>query len=276
MNPLSLAPLTIAHASTPEFVEAAALAGFDAVGLRVVAPAGAAESMPTASKEAGLRAVEQSLAAGGLWVLDVNSFWITPTTIREDFLPVVDVAARVRARNILAVISDHDLARATDRFAECCAMAATGGLTVALEFMPYGSVRTLGEAADIVCRSGFRNAAIVLDVLHFFRSGGTPGDLVGVPPERLAFVQICDAPLRAPAPYQLRTEARTGRLYPGEGELPLVELMAALPAGIALDVETPRAATHLSAVDQARRAVEATRGFLAAVAARGCPPPTGA
>lgn len=35
------------------------------------------------------------------------------------------------------------------------------------------------------------------------------------------------------------TEARTGRLFPGDGELPLPELLGALPAGASLAVESP-------------------------------------
>jgi sugar phosphate isomerase/epimerase len=264
VNPLSLAPLTITHATPTEYIEAAAQAGFDAVGLRVVAPAGVVEEPPIAGNEARLREVERCLTANGLSVLDVNSFWITSATTREDFRPVLEAACRVRAGSILTVISDDDIGRASAVFAECCALAEPAGLKVALEFMPYGSVRNLGEAADIVERSGFRNAGIVLDVLHLFRSGGGPADLAGVPAERLAFVQICDAPLRAPAFDALRAEARGGRLYPGQGELPLFDLMRALPPGIALDVETPcAAASNLSAFEQARRAADTTRRFLA-------------
>ena len=49
-------------------------------------------------------------------------------------------------------------------------------------------------------------------------------------------------------------EARTGRLLPGEGVLPLEELVAALPA-VPLAIEAPcRATAELLAVERAKRA----------------------
>ena len=50
-------------------------------------------------------------------------------------------------------------------------------------------------------------------------------------------------------------EARTGRLLPGEGVLPLRELVAALPDTVPLAVEAPcRATAELPAIDRAKRA----------------------
>ena len=53
-------------------------------------------------------------------------------------------------------------------------------------------------------------------------------------------------------------EARTGRLLPGEGVLPLKELVAALPPGLPLAIEAPcRATADLPALERARRAYRA-------------------
>ena len=261
---LSLAQLTINEACGSALVEAAATAGFDAVGLRVVSPAGVAQHAPIAGNEASLREVERSLAATGLSVLDVNSFWITPQTRAENVKPVIDAAVRLRAPWILVVIDDRELTRGTETFAACCELADIAGIGIALEFQPYGAVRSLGAARDIVRVSGRSNVGIVLDTLHFCRSGGQASEIAALPADALAFVQICDALLRPPPLEELRLESRGGRLYPGEGELPLFELMEALPEGITLDVETPnRRAAHLPAVEQARLSAAATRRFLA-------------
>src|SRR5262245_53671023 len=103
-NRLSLAQLTINDACGPALIEAAAVSGFDAVGLRVVSPAGVAPHPPIAGNETLLREVEASLAATGLTVLDVNSFWITPDITVEHFKPVIDAAVRLRAPHVLVVI----------------------------------------------------------------------------------------------------------------------------------------------------------------------------
>jgi hypothetical protein len=60
------------------------------------------------------------------------------------------------------------------------------------------------------------------------------------------------APTDTPA---LIREARTGRLLPGEGVLPLNDLVAALPPGVPLAIEAPcRATADLPALERARRA----------------------
>jgi hypothetical protein len=53
------------------------------------------------------------------------------------------------------------------------------------------------------------------------------------------------------------------RLYPGEGELWLHEMLDALPADVTLDLEAPRVAdAQLSPADKAKSAMQATRRFL--------------
>jgi sugar phosphate isomerase/epimerase len=94
---------------------------------------------------------------------------------------------------------------------------------------------------------GADDAGVLVDALHLVRSGGTAAQ-VGVYaaefPEMFPYVQICDAPLLSPrgGVAQVRDEAVHRRLLPGEGELPLLPLLAALPAGIPLCIETPVAA----------------------------------
>ena len=199
MHRLSIAQLTINEADAPQSIEAAARAGFDAIGLRVISPAGVLAHPPLAGNEPLLRKADRALAATDLAVLDVNSFWITAWTTRQSFLPVLDAASELDAESVLTVINDPDLVRARDLLAECCAVADPAGIKIALEFQPYGSVRTLADAVAVVKGVGMPNIGIVLDVLHLYRSGGQASDLRGVPPELLAFAQLCDAPLAAPA-----------------------------------------------------------------------------
>jgi sugar phosphate isomerase/epimerase len=269
MHRLSLAHLTIDHAEPLELIEAAARAGFDSVGLRVISAPGAPARAPAAGNPRLISRLAATAAENGLDVLQVNSFWITPETTASAFAPVIEAAARLQARNVLVVISDADLQRAAARFAECCAAAEPFGIGIALEFQSYSPVRTVEQAMRIIEASGFPNAGLVVDALHLDRGGGRPSDVAQVPPNRLHFVQLCDARAAQPPPDALRREARSGRLYPGEGELPLFELMDALPGGIDLDMETPHAGSaHLPIIEQALRAAYAARHFLSAYAQR--------
>lgn len=270
MHRLSLAQLTIDDADPFVLIEAAAKAGFDSVGLRVISAPGA-PARPSVAGNPGLIArVSECLAENSVTVLQVNSFWITPETTAADFPPVLEAGARLGAESVLVVIGDPDLERAAARFAACCAAAEPLGIGVALEFQSYSPVRTVAHALRMIETSGYGNAGLVVDALHLARSGGRPADLAAVPPERLLFVQLCDAPARTPPTEALRREARRARLYPGDGELPLFELMDALPSGVPLDVEAPcESSAHLSAAEQARLASEATRRFLERYGRRG-------
>jgi hypothetical protein len=78
-------------------------------------------------------------------------------------------------------------------------------------------------------------------------------------------IQICDGPRASPASVdERRTEARTARLLPGDGELPLLELLAKLPADLTLAVEAPTRELRGRPFDQqARTIMERMQRFLA-------------
>jgi len=170
----------------------------------------------------------------------------------------LEVSARLGAKYVLVMSAEPAEARTIERFGELCDRAAPYGLHVGLEFAVYTGVRTLAHAAEVVTRSKRPNAFVILDALHWSRSGGLPAHVAQVAPALLRYAQICDAGPDMPAPTDtpaLIREARTGRLLPGEGVLPLKALVAALPDGVPLSVEAPcRATASLPALERARRA----------------------
>lgn len=107
-------------------------------------------------------------------------------------------------------------------------------------------------------------------MLHLSRSGGTPDDLRLLDGVLLHLVQLCDARRSAPAPDRLRAEALGDRLHPGEGDLPVRDIVARVPDAVPLALEAPRAE------DAARSPVEravvdgaALRRFLAGAPGEG-------
>jgi sugar phosphate isomerase/epimerase len=162
--------------------------------------------------------------------------------------------------------AEPEEARTIERFCDLCDRAAPYGLHVGLEFAIYTGVRTLGDAVRVVARSGRANASVLIDALHFSRSGGMPAHVAHVDPSLFRYAQICDASPDMPGPGDTRElirEARTGRLLPGEGALPLAELVAALPDALPLAVEAPcRATADLPAVERAKRAHQALSALL--------------
>lgn len=262
--PLGLAYLTTPGAHPVAQIEAAAAAGFALVGLRLVAPVGLQLEHDLVA-DAGLRReVARALRATGVRFYDADALTITATTDLAALRRPVEVAAELGAALVQVVVEDPDPARAADRFAALCDLAAPFGLDVALEFMRWRAVRTIDDAAALLAAAGRANATICLDCLHFVRSGGVPADIVRIGAGRIAYVQLCDAPLADPGDAGLLAEARAGRLHPGEGGLPLAAILAALAPSTVLTVEIPRAAdAGRTPRERARLAYAATRAYLA-------------
>ncbi len=100
--------------------------------------------------------------------------------------------------------------------------------------------------------------------MHLQRSGGNPADISAVPASMVKAAQLCDGPA-TPPPDQagLIAEAREDRLPPGEGGLPLLDFLRALPPGTAISAEVPM--PKLDAATKLARAYAATRQMLVEV-----------
>ena len=266
---LSLAHLTVLDTTPPELVAVAAATGFRSIGIRLTAtPSVGVPPYDMLREGPMLRETLARMADSGVTVLDTEFLRFEPEEpvgVPDGFL---ETSARLGARNVLVMSAEPEEARTLERFGELCDRAAPYGLHVCLEFAIYTGVRTLAHAAEMVRRSRRPNASVLIDALHFSRSGGLPAHVARVEPALLRYAQICDAGPDMPAPTDtpsLICEARTGRLLPGEGVLPLKELVAALPADLPLAIEAPcRATAALPAVERAKRAHQALSTLLAA------------
>jgi sugar phosphate isomerase/epimerase len=225
--------LTLLGLAPPEFVGVAAAAGFEAVGLRI-SPATADEKpWPMRPGSPMLAQTVRRCADAGVEVLGVEAIRLGPEL--DGWEPVLEAAGLLGARYVNAVCEDPDLERLSDHFGELVRSARPYGVRPVIEFMAYRSVRTLADAVAIAARSG--GGGILVDALHVRRCGVGLGELAGLDAGLLAYLQLCDAPL-APPPDQV-AEARTRRLLPGAGELPLGDLLAAVPAAVPVAVEAP-------------------------------------
>lgn len=261
---LSLSWLTVRGAHPLEHIDAAIAGRFNAVGLRLVPPTPGDPLVPVVGDEVLIRSILAKLADTGMEVLDVETVWIGPDIDIDALRPAMEVARRLGCRNLLSMGNDDDIARLTDHFAELCAVAAEYGLDVGMEFAAYTKVPTIQAAHRLVVAAGQSNGRVLIDALHFARSGGTPDQIAALDPARLAYCQLADA--RGPRPSSnegLMAEARGGRYLPGEGELPLAQLVDSLPAGLPMGVEAP-CADHegLPVIERGRLAGLAAHRFL--------------
>jgi hypothetical protein len=98
--------------------------------------------------------------------------------------------------------------------------------------------------------------------LHLSRSGGSPADLAAVDPALLPYLQVADAPAAVPVDLaSLVDEARYGRLLPGEGVLPIRDVIEAVPM-VPLSFELRSRLLHQTYPDAVDRAVAVMQNWL--------------
>ena len=195
-----------------------------------------------------------------------EGFVVLPGADLTDDLTSLDVMWELGARRANAVTMDPDLGQSFDQFATFAAAAAERGMQTTLEFAKSLALSDLDSALAAVRHVGRPDFTLLIDTMHLVRSGSMAADLAAVDSSMFGYVQLCDSTLA-----QQNTAYRddsSDRSVPGAGELPLVEIMSALPAWLPVGVEVPmrsRAAQGVPVQECARLAVEGARGVLAEV-----------
>jgi 4-hydroxyphenylpyruvate dioxygenase len=119
-----------------------------------------------------------------------------------------------------------DAARAAEDLAELADNARQHGFAIGYEALAWGRhVRDWTAAWDIV-RAGDRpNLGIVLDSFHACVRGNAIEPMSAIPADRIALVQVADAPAIQMDPLSL---SRHYRCYPGQGDYPIVDYLNAI------------------------------------------------
>ena len=114
-----------------------------------------------------------------------------------------------------------------DGFGRLCDRAAQNGLWVDLEFMPFWGLPDLASAWAIVGAVQRKNAGIMIDTWHFSKGNPDFALLRSLPGERFVSVQVADA-MRDQRGATLFEDTVRFRKFPGEGELPIAEILTIL------------------------------------------------
>lgn len=238
---VSLAHLTAIDLPPPRLIEAAARAGFDAVGLRLIRVTETTPGYPLMRDRAMMAETRAALRDTGLRVSDIEFVKIEPDTDVEALLPFLDAGAELGAREVICAPYDPDLARLADTLGHLSKEAEARGLGVSLEFFPWTVVPDLASALALVQRAG-PEVGILVDTLHFDRSASTIAQVHDVPPARLRMAHLCDAEVLPDySTERLLHTARAERLPPGAGQIDLLPILTALPAQIPIGIEVPMA-----------------------------------
>ena len=269
MTALSLAHLTALDLPPPELIRAAGRIGYRTVGLRLIAVTETTPGYPLMDDAAALRATRAAMAETGVGVLDIEFVKITPEIDAAALEPFLAAGAELGARHVITAPYDPDLSRLADRLGELSERAAGYGLRTVLEFFPWTVVPSLADAARLVASVGAGAPGILVDTLHFDRSGSSLDELDRLPAALLPFAHLCDAPVQASyTTEELLHAGRAERLPPGEGGIDLPAILGRLPAGIPIAIEVPMTALgrRIGSEAVARRAHRAASRLLEAMA----------
>ncbi len=132
----------------------------------------------------------------------------------------------VVSSNTAAATSD-DTGRAASDLAELADGAAAHGLYIGYQPLIWGrQVRDAAAAWSVVQAAGRENLGLVVDTFHVLCQGRAGlASLAGIPADKIALVQLADAPALQLEPQEL---SQHFRCFPGQGDFPLVELMGRL------------------------------------------------
>ncbi|QHE73297.1 sugar phosphate isomerase/epimerase family protein [Rhodococcus sp. WAY2] len=249
-----------------ERVQAASGAGYAGMGLTMYDVDAVLQSGLT------LGSMRRTADDHGITVAELETLAFSPTPTTEELdaaRRMVEVGHVLDARHMNVIVglpggTPIERDEVATGFAQICDIAAEAGMLVGIEFMPFRAVATLQDAMSVIDMAGRLNGGLVVDSYHFFRGGTCFEDLAAVPAERIITLQVTDLPWDPPA--DLLVETQTGRLLPGEGELPLLDWIrtvdatgANAPVGVEILSDTLR---ELSVDEVARATYESTRRLL--------------
>jgi sugar phosphate isomerase/epimerase len=267
MHPIGLEYFTLLGANPLHIVKTAAAAGCRYVSLVMTRPDFVPnDPMFSLIDDAALRRdTVACMRDNDVSIALVDGFAVFPDKSVKVHRPALDVLAELGVRRINTVSFDDNWARTVDQTAILAALAGEYGLTLTVESCPLLTVKTLEEAVRLIDEVGHPSFKLLIDTMHVSRTSEA-GDVAKVA-SIVDYVQISDCPLAMPSVEKYTDEAIFERMVPGEGEMPLVQIMRAIPDHIVTSVEVPMRARReagMSDLDRVRLAVEGTRKVLEA------------
>ena len=261
---LTLGFLNFPDLHPADLVAVAGEAGFGSVGVRITGRRPADPYPPVLADKVAIAEILRRADDAGLRISNISSYHLYPDIDLDTLKPVLETSAALGASSLVAARYDSDAARFHDFLAAFAELAGTYGIRLAYEFVPFSKAPALADAREALRLVSATNFGLMLDPLHLARSGGDPADLADLDPGRIFIVQICDASAQKRPDLELPEEARTARVFPGEGGLPLGRFLDAMPDTAEIELEMPHAGyAHLPHVERARLMRAVSQAYFA-------------
>jgi len=267
MNPLGLETLAGLGLDPASFVRLAGELGCSHATLNLGPAANRLPDMPEAvirTDPAVRRAVRAACEETGVRIGVLEGFAITRHNCAGDLEADLDIAAGIGATAICTVSLEKDIARTHDEFARLTEMAANRGLITTTE-VGAGVLRTLAASVAAVAAVGSPSFRLLIDTMHFFRSGSTVADMAALDPACIGHIQLADVPMPAVIESYME-EALYERRCPGDGDLPLRDFLRHVPPEVVVGLEIPIRSEALAGVgprERIGRCVAAARELMA-------------
>lgn len=230
--PICLDTATIRPASLQEKVEIADTAGYDAIEPWD-------EELEEFEEEGGdLKELGREIKERGLFVPSVIGLWNALPPTEEEWEESLE-GTRRRMRMAADIGSEHiqtipntvgenyDLQWVTDRYRDIVEIGRKEfDLKPAIVFVKFFPFKTMGEAAAVALNADHPDAKIIPDTFHMYISDGGFEGLKLLDGSAIAIFQFADAP---ESPDRDEQEDKH-RVFPGDGILPLPEILQDLKA----------------------------------------------
>lgn len=255
----SLVHLSDISCPPPQFIYAAAEAGYDCVSLRTI-PMGLKGEVPhdIAADRQLFQDTKKALADTGIYINDTENARIYDGVEISAYEPAIAAIAEFGVKHLLTNIWTPDKAYYTEKFCELCDLAAKYDMTVNVEFVTWASVKDMKSVKELLLDSGKKNVGVVVDLLHFHRSRCQISEFDSMPAEWFNYVHLCDTYKEIPEDEEsLIHTGRAERLYPGEGEIDIAGVLKKVPqASRGIEVPHLERVKELGLTEHARRALE--------------------
>lgn len=190
---------------------------------------------------------------------------IAPGVDVRSYAADLDVMAELQIPRINTVSLEPDRARAFDELAVLTALAAERGISTCIEPVVGLSIADLPSAIAAVEYVDRDEISLLIDTMHVARFRASADDLRSISAERIGYIQLSDTTMQKRTEHYAE-EAMFERMGPGEGELPLLDMLTALPEDRVVGLEIPmrsRAEAGVSARDRLLPCVENAKSLLA-------------
>ena len=270
---LSLCWGSMENIALDEHIRCAAAAGFDAV---TVSPGSYTEAIQQGYTDTSIKALlsDNDIRISGFdpvlsWVdgapeLDGDEHFAIAT--RTDISECVRIATALDCPllNLPQGLAEADFDILVKSFANACDIAAEQNRLVTVEFLPFSKTNNLATAWQIVEQANRDNGGLMIDLWHFYQSGGQLADLNTVPMDKIFGIQLNGATQCEPKDWIDQT--MNARLQADQGDYDVATIVQQLTNNgldIILDVEVFSATLRaLPAEQRAQQCYQATQNML--------------